>query len=255
MVNLYGPTEATMIKFYHVIERSDPQRGFIPIGKPIRGARAILLDQQGNVCPPGVTGEIYIRTPYLTLGYYQNPDLTKEVFVANPLTRDPADIVFKTGDLARLLSDGNFQFIGRSDSQVKIRGNRVELGEIEATLQRHDLIRKAVVSLSEELPAGRGLVAYLVSEKEDVLDIDELRSFLSQRLPDYMMPAAFVQLDAFPLTPNGKVDRRALPPPGVSQELAKQFVAPRNFTEEMLARSGGKCWMSIASASLIIFFS
>ncbi|MEP6742363.1 MAG: non-ribosomal peptide synthetase [bacterium] len=250
LVNLYGPTEATMVKFYHVIEQSDLERGFIPIGKPMRGAKAILLDQEGNVCPPGVMGEIYIRTPYLTLGYYGKPELTREAFIPNPLTKATNDIVYKTGDLARVLSDGNFQFIGRGDNQVKIRGNRVELGEIETTLERHDLIRKAVLTVSDDLPAGSGLVAYVLSEKEEGLEIEQLRNFLSQRLPDYMMPAAFVQLDAFPLTPNGKVDRHALPPPGVAQELAKQFVAPRNFTEDMLA----KIWQEVLNVDRIGVF-
>ncbi len=235
LVNLYGATESTMIKFYHVIEPADLQRGFIPIGKPMKGARAVVLDKEGNVCAPGVMGELYIRTPYLTLGYYKNPELTNEVFVKNPLTGDANDIVYKTGDLARVLSDGNFQFMGRSDGQVKIRGNRVEIGEIENTLQKHLQIKNAVVTVAEDVPGGR-LIAFIVPARDAVLDREELRRFLGQRLPDYMMPSAFVQLDQLPLTPNGKVDRRALLPPDIALELEKRFVAPRNSTEEILAK-------------------
>jgi amino acid adenylation domain-containing protein len=235
LVNFYGATESTMIKFYHVIERADLQRGFIPIGKPMMGARAVVLDKEGNVCAPGVVGELYIRTPYLTLGYYKNPQLTKEVFVKNPLTGDAGDIVYKSGDFARVLSDGNFQFMGRSDGLVKIRGNRVEIGEIENTLQKHPQIKKAVVTFAEDVPGGR-LIAFIVPERSAMLDTGEMRRFLTQGLPDYMMPSAFVQLDQLPLTPNGKVDRRALLPPDISQELEKRFVAPSNSTEEILAR-------------------
>jgi amino acid adenylation domain-containing protein len=236
LVNLYGATESTMIKFYHRIERSDLQRGFVPIGKPMKGARAIVLDQEGNVCAPGVAGELYIRTPYLTLGYHNHPELTREVFIPNPLTQNANDIVYKTGDLARILSDGNFQFLGRRDGQVKIRGNRVELGEIESLLQSHPLIRHAVVTVADDVPGNR-LIAFVVPEKTSAIETDQLRRFLSQRLPDYMTPAAFVELDEIPLTPNGKVDRRALTPPDISASLEKRFVAPRNSTEEILARA------------------
>jgi amino acid adenylation domain-containing protein len=236
LVNLYGPTETTMVKFYHIIQQSDLMRGFIPIGKPMKGAKAIILDPEGNVCSPGVVGELYIRTPYLTLGYYKDPELTKEVFVKNPLTGDANDVVYKTGDLARVLSDGNFQFIGRSDSQVKIRGNRVEIGEIENALQRHDHIKNVVVTVTDDLPGGRRLIAYVVPELGTVLDIKELRRFLNQRLPEYMMPSVFVQLDELPLTPNGKVDRRALPVPEFSQvKLQQDFIEPRDSIEIIMA--------------------
>jgi len=235
LVNLYGPTETTMVKFYHIIEQSDLLRDFIPIGKPMKGAKAIVLDEERNVCPPGVVGELYIRTPYLTLGYHKNPELTNEVFVTNPLTDDPNDIVYKTGDLARVLSDGNFQFIGRRDNQVKIRGNRVELGEIESTLQGHDQIKNAVVTLSDDLPGGR-LVAYVVFDRGAVFDVNELRRFLGQRLPDYMTPAVFIRLNQLPLMPNGKVDRRALAVPDFSSaKVQQEFIEPRDQTETVMA--------------------
>ncbi len=235
LVNLYGPTETTMVKFYHIIEQSDLLRDFIPIGKPMKGAKAIVLDEERNVCPPGVVGELYIRTPYLTLGYHNNPELTNEVFIKNPLTGDANDIVYKTGDLARVLSDGNFQFIGRRDNQVKIRGNRVELGEIESTLQGHDHIKHAVVTLSNDLPGGR-LVAYLVFDRGAVFEVNELRRFLNQRLPDYMIPAVFMQLNELPLMPNGKVDRRALPAPDFSSaKVQQEFIEPRDQTETIMA--------------------
>ncbi|MBD2773825.1 amino acid adenylation domain-containing protein [Iningainema tapete] len=238
LVNLYGASETTMVKFYHQIQKSDLERGFIPIGKPMKGARAVVLDEWGNVCPRGVFGELYIRTPYQTLGYYKNPNLTKKVFVNNPFSEDPNDLLYKTGDLARLLNDGTFQLRGRKDNQVKIRGIRVELTEIENQLRDHPLVRNAVVEVREDIPGYKRLVAYLVADPSQAqeLSLVDLRSFLKKKLPDYMMPSHFVMLEALPLTPNGKVNRRALPTPDISRSHQEaSFVAPRNKAEEMLA--------------------
>ncbi|MEM8718413.1 MAG: amino acid adenylation domain-containing protein [Cyanobacteria bacterium P01_G01_bin.39] len=235
LVNLYGATETTMVKFYHQVKESDLERGFIPIGKPIKGARAVILDRYGNLCPRGVFGELYIRTPYKTLGYYNQPELTKEVFVSNPFSDDPHDLIYKTGDVARLLNDGNFQLRGRKDDLVKIRGIRVELGDIENQLRQHNLVQGAVVLIREDKPGQKRLVAYVVANPESNLTVAQLRHFLKQRLPDYMMPAAFVILDTLPLLPNGKVNRLALPAPdNTRQEPSSTYVVPQDQLESHL---------------------
>lgn len=164
LVNLYGATETTMVKFYHPIDDSDMERGFIPIGKPMKGARAVVLDPHGNLCPQGVFGELYIRTPYQSLGYYNNPELTRQVFVKNPFSEDPNDLIYKTGDLARVLRDGNFQLGGRKDNQVKIRGIRLELDEIENQLRNHPRVKNAVVAAREDAAGSKRLAAYLVAD-------------------------------------------------------------------------------------------
>jgi amino acid adenylation domain-containing protein len=237
LVNLYGATETTMVKFYHQVQESDLERGFIPIGKPMEGTRAVVLDEYGNVCPRGVFGELYIRTPYRTLGYYKNPELTKQVFVQNPFSENPHDFIYKTGDVVRVLNDGNFQLRGRKDNQVKIRGIRVELGDIENQLRNHHLVKSAVVLAREDNPGDKRLVAYVVPKQEPKPTISELRNFLKQKLPDYMVPNAFVFLDIMPLTRNGKVDRHALPASNLAkQELETNFAAPRDDLERELAQ-------------------
>ncbi|MGA9770781.1 MAG: amino acid adenylation domain-containing protein, partial [Blastocatellia bacterium] len=145
LVNFYGPTETTLIKMFYLVKQEDKERRSIPIGKPMEGAAAIVIDAQGRPCPPGVVGEIYIRTPYRTLGYYNQPELTNEVFIQNPFGKDPDDLIYKTGDLGRVQEDGNFEYLGRKDQQVKIRGVRVEITEIEDLLRRHPAIKDVVV--------------------------------------------------------------------------------------------------------------
>ena len=241
LVNLYGSTETTMIKFYHIVEESDAARGFVPIGKPMRGARALVLDDGKQVCPQGAVGEIYIRSPYLTLGYYKQPELTREVFVPNPFSGKADDLIFKTGDLARVLDDGNFQFIGRKDQQVKIRGLRVELGEIEAVLREHESVLAAVVAVYEDESGGKALVGYVVPRTGGALSTSQLRRFLKDRIPDYMMPAVIIPLDELPLTSSGKVDRKKLPvPPRTRPELEAEYVAPRSATERIVAALWGE---------------
>jgi amino acid adenylation domain-containing protein len=236
LVNLYGASETTLVKFCHFVQESDVKRGFIPIGKPIKGAKALILDDDKEVCAHGMSGELYIRTPYITLGYYNKPELTQEVFIPNPFSQNPGDLIYKTGDLARVLSDGNFQFLGRKDNQVKIRGIRIELGEIETSLINHWRVKNAVVLLREDIPGDQRLVAYY-----QVLDLEqepttvELRRFLKQRLPEYMIPSIFVKLEVMPLTPHGKIDRQALPKPDQTrQQPEESFVAPRNALEQQL---------------------
>ncbi len=237
LVNLYGATETTMVKFYHIIQEADIKRGFIPIGKPMTGARAIVLDKHGNICPRGVFGELYIRTPYRTLGYYNNPELTEKVFVKNPFSNTPDEVIYKTGDLARVLNDGTFQLRGRKDNQVKIRGIRVELGEIENHLRHHPIVKSAVIDVRKDATGNQRLVAYLVAEsaKARQLSATQWRAFLKQKLPDYSIPSDFVVLDALPLLPNGKVNRRALPAPDFNRaETCENFVAPSDNLEFQL---------------------
>jgi amino acid adenylation domain-containing protein len=237
LVNLYGATETTMVKFFHIVQATDVARGFIPIGKPMNGAKAVILDQQQRPCPPGVTGEIYIRTPFRTLGYYKNPEATKQVFVKNPFNDDPSDLIYRTGDLGLVLNDGNFRFIGRKDNLVKIRGIRVELGDIENHLLSHPLVSAAVVIAQHDSPDDARLIAYFVSKQKPSPSFKELREFLKLKVPDYMMPSVFVMLDALPLLPNGKVDRRALPAPeGTRIKPGDSFVPPKDALELQLTK-------------------
>lgn len=235
LVNLYGSSEMTMIKLYHQITREDLQRKTIPIGQPMPGTKVIILDEQKNPCPPGVIGEIYIRSPYLTLGYYQEPAKTQEVFLVNPFSQNPEDLIYKTGDLGRLLPDGNLEFIGRKDNQVKIRGQRVELGEIEALLSNQPTVQEVVVLTSSKRDGDNRLVAYLVGNTD--LRISDLRDDLKKNLPFYMIPESFYQLDKLPLTPNGKIDRQSLldfkPDDSILDDFGES-VAPRDQLEKQL---------------------
>jgi amino acid adenylation domain-containing protein len=234
LVNFYGPTETTMIKFCYFVQPADKERRTIPIGQPIEGARALVLDAQRQACPPGAVGEIYIRTPYRTLGYYKQPELTAEVFVPNPFNDDPSDLVYRTGDLGRILDDGNFEFLGRQDQQVKVRGVRIELREIEDLLRGHAGVRDVAVVDLEDSGGNKYLCAYVVTG--DGADAATLKEFLAASLPDYVLPSAFVVLAELPRTISGKVDRRALPRP--ADEHARrggEYVAPRTPVEEELA--------------------
>ncbi|HET6977265.1 MAG TPA: amino acid adenylation domain-containing protein [Pyrinomonadaceae bacterium] len=208
LVNLYGPSETTMTKFFHPVTPDDLEKGFIPIGKPIDGTKAILLDEQGRPCAEGSIGEIIIRTPYRSHGYYGEPELTGRVFVPNPFSKNADDLVYKTGDLGRVLPNGAFEFIGRTDHQVKIRGVRVEPGEVENALRATGMVRDALVLDRQHEDGNAILLAYLIlSEGADAADV---RTQLLRFLPDYIIPSAFITLDSFPLTPHGKVDRKAL---------------------------------------------
>ena len=233
LVNLYGATENTMAKFCHFVTRADTERDSIPIGKPIEGAKAVILDPEGNICDPGVAGEIYIRTPFLSLGYYGDGEATAKTFVQNPFSHDPRDLVHRTGDFGRLLPDGNFDLIGRRDHQVKIRGQRVELGEIESVLKARAGVRECVVTLWGDETKEQRLVAYVVGPD---LDAGRLRAAAREFLPEHMTPSAFVPLESLPLLGNGKIDRNSLPAPGESRPLpAESYVAPANEVEQRLA--------------------
>ena len=232
LVNFYGPSETTMIKFFYPVTRADVDRKSIPIGKPMEGSRAIVVGADGKICASGSVGEIYIRTPYRSLGYLNAPELTRQSFVQNPFNDDPQDVVYKTGDLGRVQADGNFEFLGRKDHQVKIRGLRVELGEIENVLRTHEGVKDAVVIEALHANGESYLCAYVAAG--DDFETEKLRDHLFKELPVNMVPSVFMRLEALPLTLNGKVDRRALPSPEKKRSQTP-YVAPRTFTEQTLA--------------------
>ncbi|HEU4507719.1 MAG TPA: amino acid adenylation domain-containing protein, partial [Pyrinomonadaceae bacterium] len=212
LVNLYGTSETTMAKFSYRVSPGDEEREVMPIGKPIPGAEAYLLDERGEPCGRGMVGEIYIRTPYRSLGYYNQPELTAAVFVPNPFSTDPNDLVHKTGDMGRVLEDGNFEYLGRRDEQVKVRGARVELKEVENAVRGQAGVLDVAVIEREDGSGYTYLCAYLVlAEGVQTVDVAE---GVAQELPDYMVPSAYVELEELPRTISGKVERRALPAVG-----------------------------------------
>lgn len=234
LYNLYGPTEACIDSTFWICNRENDQQ-IVPIGHPIANAQVYLFDESLKLVPIGVPGELYIGGTGLARGYFNRPDLTAERFIPNPFSNEPSTRLYKTGDLARYLADGSIEYLGRKDYQVKIRGVRIELGEIEAVLEQHTKIRQCVVVPREDVPGNQRLVAYLVPHGEAIPKINELHCFLKQRLPEYMIPSAFVMLDTLPLTESGKVDRRKLPIPETAhRELHQTFVAPRTPIEEIL---------------------
>ncbi len=237
LLNAYGPTESTIgVTSYLVTEILD-QGMTVPIGRPIHNVQLYILDRHMNPVPRGVKGELFIGGVGLARGYYGRPDLTAERFIPNPFSATPGARLYRTGDLVRFLPDGNIEFLGRIDHQVKVRGFRIELGEIESAISQHPDIREVVV-LARDKGQAKGikqLVAYIVSSKPDAPTISELRDFLKDQLPEYMIPTAFVRLEKLPVLPNGKVDRKQLPDPEPSEAMTGQvYVAPRTPTEEIL---------------------
>ncbi|CAL9516038.1 Tyrocidine synthase 3 [Streptomyces sp. enrichment culture] len=235
LVNMYGITETTVHTTYHRITEADldPRAGN-PVGHPLADLRVYLLDAAGRPVPIGVPGEIHVAGPGVARGYLGRPRLTAERFVPDPYG-PPGSRLYKSGDLARRLPDGSLEFLGRIDDQVKIRGFRIELGEIETALNARPEVRDAVVLVREDTPGDRRLVAYLTPAGDTAPEPGELRAHLAGRLPEYMVPAAFVTLDALPLTTNGKLDKRALPAPGQDALGGAGFVAPRTVAEERIA--------------------
>ncbi|HEY2328632.1 MAG TPA: amino acid adenylation domain-containing protein, partial [Verrucomicrobiae bacterium] len=235
--DLYGPTETTT---YSTFTLRQPG-GKPTIGRPLANTQVYILDAAMQPVPVGVAGELYIGGDGLARGYLNRPDLTAEKFIADPFSGEPGARLYKTGDLSRYLSDGNIEYLGRIDQQVKIRGFRIELGEIESVLGNHPAIRECVVVARENAAGGKNLVAYLVVRKKTAPAVAELREFLLKKLPDYMVPVAFVNLEKLPLTPNGKIDRKALPEP--AENLLKsgaEFAAPQTPTEVLLAKIWGE---------------
>jgi amino acid adenylation domain-containing protein len=250
--NLYGPTETTI---WSTIYRAEPGDRPVYIGRPIANTQIYILDAHMQPVPIGVHGDLYIGGAGLARGYMNRAELTAERFIHNPFGDDPESRLYRTGDRARRRHDGNIEFLGRNDNQVKIRGHRIELGEIEATLSQHPSIKEIVVvavndgsSDSEDqksktrtergrsIDNSKSLVAYVASSGKEP-SVAELRTYLEEKLPDYMIPSFFVPLNALPRTANGKVDRNALPPPdGIRPEIVKGFVEPRNALEGLVAK-------------------
>jgi acyl carrier protein len=227
-LNAYGPTEATVCAT--IAECGDAHR-IPPIGRPIANTQVYLLDQQLRPVPVGVPGELCIGGVGLARGYQHRPELTAEKFIPHPFSQESGARLYRSGDLARFLIDGQIEFLGRIDQQVKIRGFRIELGEVEATLQEHASVRESIVMAREDAPGDARLVAYVVAEPASTAA--QLRSHLKEKLPEHMIPSTFIMLEALPLTANGKVDRQALPAPEESRrDAAGEFVAPRTGSEK-----------------------
>jgi amino acid adenylation domain-containing protein len=233
LVHLYGPTEGTTLSSWYEIEKVPADARTIPIGQSVSNTELWVLDQYGHVLPVGVPGELFIGGDGLAREYLKHPKLTAEKFVPHPFSNEPGARLYRTGDLVRYLSDGNIDFLGRMDQQVKIRGFRIELGEIEAVLNEHTAVRESVVLVRDDVPGEKRLVAYVVADSGAI--VNELRSWLRERLPEYFVPTFFIVLDKLPLTANGKVDRRALPAPDQSELLKEKLVAPRTPEEEKIA--------------------
>jgi amino acid adenylation domain-containing protein len=233
--NMYGPTETTIWSATDEVENSD---GPVPIGWPIANTQFHVLDKELQLVPLGIPGDLYIAGDGLARGYLNQPELTASRFIANPFSKQPGARMYKTGDLVMRRLNGDLEFLGRTDDQIKLRGFRIELGEIQSVLASWPGIREAVVLLRKDVPKEERLVAYYVlksgAQKPSAAD---LRDFLLAQLPDYMIPAAFLAMEALPLTPNGKIDRRALPAPDWSgQQRASQYAAPRTAEEQTMAQ-------------------
>jgi amino acid adenylation domain-containing protein len=253
-VNFYGTTETPQAMGYFVVpelgkltnNESINFKQSIPLGQGIEDVQLLILNQNQQLAGIGELGEIYVRTLYLAQGYLGAQKLTQERFIVNPFTNIEGDRLYKTGDLARYLPDGNIEYVGRIDRQVKIRGFRIELGEIEGVLLQNTQIREAVVIAREDILGSKHLVAYMVTG-ETVLPVSELRSFLKTKLPDYMVPSAFITLESLPLTPNGKIDRRELPAPKIQPNSETTFVKPRDDVELRL----NQIWQKVLGVSSI----
>lgn len=235
LVHLYGPSECSDISACYLVGKGQVDSlQAVPIGKPIDNAQVYILDKYNNPQPAGVPGEVSVSGPTTARGYFNAAALTSQSFTPN-LYGVCGERIYRTGDLAKWLPDGNLEFVGRIDNQVKIRGIRIELGEIEAVLRQHPQMREAVIVALPDAAGDKRLVAYVVADQQT--SAKQLRNFMKLKLPAYMVPSSFVILEALPLTANGKLDRRALPPPDdASLDLESNYVAPRNATEETMAR-------------------
>jgi amino acid adenylation domain-containing protein len=236
LVNHYGPTENTVVSTCAEVAAEGARNAAPPIGRALPNTRAYVLDRHLQPVPIGVPGELLLGGAQLSPGYWNLPDLTAEKFIADPFRPGPGARLYKTGDLVRWLPEGDIEFLGRIDHQVKLRGFRIEPGEIEACIARHAAVREAVVIAREDIPGDKRLVAYLVTENPPADLVDQLRALIRTAMPEYMVPAAFVLLDAFPLTPNGKLDRKALPAPDAAAYAARGYEAPLGDIETALAQ-------------------
>jgi amino acid adenylation domain-containing protein len=240
LVNHYGPTENTVVATYASVPPTEGNISPPPIGRPISNTQVYILDRNLQPVPVGVPGQLHIGGAGVARGYHNRFGLTNEKFIPDPFNEDPLARLYNTGDLVCWLPDGQIEFLGRLDNQVKLRGQRVEPGEVEAVLAQHGDVRKSVVVARVDPHGENRLAAYVVPARESGLNRDILRKFLKQKVPDVMMPSAFVFLDALPLSPNGKVDRKALPAPDFTAEPEMTFMAPHTPTEKALAGIWGE---------------
>jgi amino acid adenylation domain-containing protein len=237
LTHVYGPTETTTFATWHLVQHLPENAAAVSIGRSIRNTQVYVLNKEMNPVPVGVTGELYIGGDGLARGYINRPGLTAEKFVPNPFSKAGGTRLYRTGDLVRWQDEGRLDFLGRIDQQVKIRGFRVELGEIETAIQGHGAVREAVVLARQDEFGNKRLAAYVVSENGTDLTLDELRGYLRERLPEYMLPSACSILRQFPLTPNGKLDRKALSALGSARHNSSQpYVPPDTTTEKMIAQ-------------------
>jgi hypothetical protein len=236
---MYGPTETTIWSSTHRVEQADRT---ISIGRPIANTKIYILDRRLQPLPVGLPGELHIAGAGLALGYWGRPDITAVRFTPNPFSYEPGARLYKTGDLARYLAEGQVEFLGRIDQQVKLRGFRIELEEIEAALNEHQDVTAAVVIVREDEPGDKRLVAYLVPARQWSEGGRRLEEFLRGKLPEYMIPSSFVALDQLPMTSNGKVDRKRLPAvEGVRKQLKSEYIQPQGGTEELIAGIWRSC--------------
>jgi aspartate racemase len=240
LINGYGPTEGTTFTCCHTISAEDAEGSSIPIGRPIANTQVYLLDSENQVVPPGEVGELCIGGDGVARGYLNQPELTAAKFVRHPFRDEPETRIYKTGDLARYRPDGTIEFLGRSDSQVKISGYRIEPGEIEAVVMQHPSVRSTVVVPRQDAAGEKKLIAYVIAEEKGC-SFAELRTYLQQKLPAYMMPSAFVLMDALPLSPNGKVDRAALPAP----QTTHHEPAPARAAQGEMEQKIESAWLKV----------
>jgi amino acid adenylation domain-containing protein len=242
--NLYGPTETTIWSSLCKIERDNAP---ISIGRPIANTQIYLLDERLEPAPIGVPAELHIGGEGLARGYLNRPELTAEKFITDPFRKNGTARLYKTGDIARYRADGKIECLGRADSQIKLRGHRIDLGEIESTLRKFSGVQDALVAMHENAAHEKNLFAYLICASGASLDSDELRRFLKEKLPDYMVPSGFVTLEKFPMTPNGKVNRNALPKPETTDRTAQTVIEPRTPVEKSLV----EIWREVLRAERV----
>jgi aspartate racemase len=234
LTNGYGPTENTTFTCTYSTSDAAAIGASVPIGRPIANTRVYVLDRHRQLVPAGLPGDLYAAGDGLARNYLNDPELTAEKFVADPFSSEQGARLYATGDRVRYLPDGNLEFLGRSDNQVKIRGYRIELDEIASVLRCHPVVRDAVCIVREDVPGDKRIAAYVVVGDSGG-SASDLRPFLEDRLPDYAIPSAIVTVAALPVTPNGKIDRTALPAPGTGRpELDATYVAPQTDTERLI---------------------
>ena len=246
--NVYGPTETTIWStIYNVPPVESVLSPYTSIGKPVANTRIYVLDKNGSPVPKGIAGELYIGGDGVSLGYLNRPELNLEKFVPDPFNSVPGKLMYRTGDLVRYKKDGNLEFISRIDNQVKVRGYRIELGEIEAALAQHPSLKSNVVITRKDKSGENRLVAYYILNNDQSFSLDNVLTFLSEKLPEYMVPAAYVELKEFPLTPNGKIDRKELPEPDMQVTSSEAFIGARTPNENLLT----SIWSEILSISKV----